>query len=189
MFKRGFHDLLWAKHFPIYTPQLKSWVSPLRSTPMKMERIESSETSALKAQTPGDYPKTQYGKVMVVPLHTKQAQREVSYRTKHTRPRPQKAKSGQRHAPAALLAGKRTSTHWTGGWTGLGAALNGSGKCRLHRGSEPRTVQPVANRYTSNYRAGEPYWGLVPKRSINFEEILSRTHHSFEEQMRSWSFP
>ena len=24
---------------------------------MKMERIESSETSALKAQTPGDYPK------------------------------------------------------------------------------------------------------------------------------------
>ena len=28
---------------------------------MKMERIESSETSALKAQSPGDYPKTQYG--------------------------------------------------------------------------------------------------------------------------------
>ena len=27
---------------------------------MKMERIESSETSALKAQTPGDYTKTQY---------------------------------------------------------------------------------------------------------------------------------
>ena len=30
----------------------------LRSTPVEMERIESSETSALKAQTPpGDYPK------------------------------------------------------------------------------------------------------------------------------------
>ena len=41
----------------IYTPQLKSWVSILRSKPMKMERIVSSETSALKAQTPGDYPK------------------------------------------------------------------------------------------------------------------------------------
>ena len=41
----------------IYIPQLKSWVSLLRSTPMKMERRESSETSALKAQTPGDYPK------------------------------------------------------------------------------------------------------------------------------------
>ena len=36
----GVHD--------IYTPQLQSWVSLLRSTPMKMERIESSETSALK---------------------------------------------------------------------------------------------------------------------------------------------
>ena len=33
-----------------------SWVSLLRSTPMKMEQIVSSETSALKAQTPGDYP-------------------------------------------------------------------------------------------------------------------------------------
>ena len=40
----------------IYTPQLKSWVSLLRSTLMKIELIESSETSALKAQTPGDYP-------------------------------------------------------------------------------------------------------------------------------------
>ena len=43
----------WAKHFP----QLQSCVSLLRSTPMKMERIESSETSEPKAQTPGDYPK------------------------------------------------------------------------------------------------------------------------------------
>ena len=35
-----------------------SWgVSLLRCTPMKMERIESSETSALKVQTPGDYSK------------------------------------------------------------------------------------------------------------------------------------
>ena len=41
----------------IYTPHLQSWVSLLCSKPMKMERIESSEMSALKAQTPGDYPK------------------------------------------------------------------------------------------------------------------------------------
>ena len=41
----------------IYTPQLQSWVSLLRSTPMKMERIESSETSAPKLQAPGDYTK------------------------------------------------------------------------------------------------------------------------------------
>ena len=40
----------------IYTTQLQSWVPLLRSTPMKMELLVSSETSALKAQTPGDYP-------------------------------------------------------------------------------------------------------------------------------------
>ena len=45
----------------IYTPQLKSWASLLRSTPVKMERIGSSETSAIKAQTPGGYPKKIYG--------------------------------------------------------------------------------------------------------------------------------
>ena len=37
--------------------KLKPWVSLLRSTPMKMEQIASSETSALKAQMPGDYRK------------------------------------------------------------------------------------------------------------------------------------
>ena len=41
----------------VYTPQLQSWVLLLRWTPMKMERLVSSETSALKAQTPGDYTK------------------------------------------------------------------------------------------------------------------------------------
>ena len=41
----------------IYTPKLKSWVSLLRCTPTKMERIARSETSALIAQTPGDCPK------------------------------------------------------------------------------------------------------------------------------------
>ena len=40
----------------IYTSQLNSWVSLLRSTRMKIERIESSETSAIKPPTPGDYP-------------------------------------------------------------------------------------------------------------------------------------
>ena len=41
----------------IYTPQLQSWLSILGSAPIKMERLLSSEMSALKAQTPGDYPK------------------------------------------------------------------------------------------------------------------------------------
>ena len=41
--------------------KLKPWVSLLRSTPMKMERIQSSKTLALKAQTLGDYPKKTNG--------------------------------------------------------------------------------------------------------------------------------
>jgi hypothetical protein len=36
----------------------------------------------------------------------------------------------QRHAPAALLPGKRPGTHYTGGWVGLRASLDGCGKSR-----------------------------------------------------------
>ena len=43
--------------FGIYSPKLQSWVSLLRSKPKKMELPVSSETSALKAQIPGDDPK------------------------------------------------------------------------------------------------------------------------------------
>ena len=31
-------------------------------------------------------------------------------------------------------------------------------------------------------RAGEPFWGRVPKLSINFEEILTRAHGNVDEQ-------
>ena len=44
--------------FPVFIPlNSNPGLSLLRSTPMKMERLVSSETSALKAQTLGDYPK------------------------------------------------------------------------------------------------------------------------------------
>ena len=49
MCKRGFHDLLKVRP--------SSWVSLIRSTPTKTTRLVSVETSALKAQTPGDHPK------------------------------------------------------------------------------------------------------------------------------------
>ena len=59
-FQSTYHGLALVKFEPniscIYTPQFKSWVSLLRSTRMKIERIESSETSAIKPPTPGDYP-------------------------------------------------------------------------------------------------------------------------------------
>jgi len=57
--------------------------------------------------------------------------------------------SGQRPGPAALPAGETSYP--------LERRLDGSGKSRLHRGSDPRTVQAVANRYNSTDRAGEPF--------------------------------
>ena len=44
--------------------------------------------------------------------------------------------------------GKKRGTHCIGGWLGLVAGLNGYRKSRPPPGFDPRTVQPVANRYT-----------------------------------------
>jgi hypothetical protein len=42
---------------------------------------------------------------------------------------------GQRHAPAALLPGKRPATHCIEGWVDPGTGLNGWGKSRSRRDS------------------------------------------------------
>jgi hypothetical protein len=55
---------------------------------------------------------------------------------------------GQLHAPAALPPGKRTGTHFIGGWVGPRAGLDGCGKSRPHRDSITRIIQLVASRYT-----------------------------------------
>ena len=49
---------------------------------------------------------------------------------------------------AALPPEKRSGTHCTGGWVGHWAGLDGYGKSRPPPGFDPRTVQPVASRYT-----------------------------------------
>jgi hypothetical protein len=49
----------------------------------------------------------------------------------------------------AKLRAIRPDSHCTGGWVGLGAGLDGYGHYRFTAGFEPRTVQPVASRYTS----------------------------------------
>jgi hypothetical protein len=51
---------------------------------------------------------------------------------------------GQRHAPAALLPGKRLGTHCVGGWVGPRASLHECRKSRPAPGFDPRTVDPVA---------------------------------------------
>ena len=55
---------------------------------------------------------------------------------------------GQRHALSALPPRKRPSTHCRGGWVGPRAGLDRCGKSLPPPGSDPRTVQPVASRYT-----------------------------------------
>jgi hypothetical protein len=52
---------------------------------------------------------------------------------------------GQRQASTTLLPGKRPSTHCMGGWVGPRA---GVWKISPPPGVDPRTIQPVASRYT-----------------------------------------
>ena len=54
---------------------------------------------------------------------------------------------GQRHDPTALPQ-ERPCTNCTGGWVGRRTGLDGCGKSRPPPAFDPRTVQPVANRYT-----------------------------------------
>ena len=50
--------------------------------------------------------------------------------------------------PWPLYPQERPGTHCTGGWVGHKAGLDGCGKISLSPGLDPRTVQPVASRYT-----------------------------------------
>jgi len=55
---------------------------------------------------------------------------------------------GQPHAPTALYPRERPGSHCTGGWVGRRARLDRCGKSRPPQGFDPRTIQPVASRYT-----------------------------------------
>ena len=50
--------------------------------------------------------------------------------------------------PRPLYPRERAGTHCTGGWVDFRAGLDGFVKSRPHRDSIPRTVHPVASRYT-----------------------------------------
>ena len=52
------------------------------------------------------------------------------------------------HAPAALPHRESNGTHSVGGWVGPRAGLDGYEKSRLPPALDPRTVHPVASRYT-----------------------------------------
>ena len=50
--------------------------------------------------------------------------------------------------PGCSLPRERPGTHCTGGWLDLRAGLDGVQKISPPPGFDPRTVQPVASRYT-----------------------------------------
>ena len=55
--------------------------------------------------------------------------------------------SGQQHAPAALYLRERPGTHFTGGWVGPRADLDGR-KISSPPGFDPGTSSPQLSRYT-----------------------------------------
>ena len=73
---------------------------------------------------------------------------------------------GQRHAPAALPPGKRLGTPCTGGWVGRKAGLGGCGISHPPPGFDPRTVQPVASRYTDYALPDPPEYRYCPLTSF-----------------------
>ena len=68
---------------------------------------------------------------------------------------------GQRHAPAALLPKETRYPPYVGPRAGL----EGCGKSRPPPGFEPRTVQPVASRYTD--------WAIPAPRYLQYSSELS----------------
>ena len=59
--------------------------------------------------------------------------------------------------PRPLYLRERPGTHCTGGWVVSRAGLDGCGNSRLPPGFDPRTVQPVASRYT-DWAIPAPTW-------------------------------
>ena len=71
---------------------------------------------------------------------------------------------GQRQALATLPPAKRPGTHCIGGWLGPRAGVDSCGKSHPTPGFDPRTVQPVASRYTdyaNTYKYIYVYIGLL----------------------------
>ena len=85
---------------------------------------------------------------------------------------------GQHHAPAALAPRKRPVTHCIGGWISHKACLDGCGKSRQPPGFDPRSVQPVASRYTD--------WA-IPAPAVLVWTVWKGVPRIFLITMRQWS--
>jgi len=66
--------------------------------------------------------------------------------------------SGQQHALAALYLRERPGTHFTGGWVGPRAGLDGR-KISSPPGLDPGPSSPLVSRYTD--WATRPTWSTI----------------------------
>jgi hypothetical protein len=67
--------------------------------------------------------------------------------------------------PAAVPPGKGPGTRWVASMVGLSAGLDGFGKSHPPLGFDPRTVQPLASRYTDR---------AVPVHKLSEVQIILR---------------
>jgi len=87
--------------------------------------------------------------------------------------------------PGHFTPGERPHTNWTGGWVGPRTGLNECGKSRLPPGFDPRTVLPVASRYTDWASPALAYSSIIMK-VIRCQGLVSvRTWTS----RRCWMWP
>jgi hypothetical protein len=84
---------------------------------------------------------------------------------------------GQRHAPAALLPGKRPGIHCIGGWVSPRADLDGCEKSRRHRYSMPGPSSTVASRYTA--------YAIPAHQIMSFASKYTYIHAQLKIQVRS----
>ena len=104
-----------------------------------MQRVETLQF--------GSWVKVKVGKVLPITGHEGP---EGEYRYSHTLFMTSALRWGWvvSTKPLPLYPQERPGTHCTVGWVGPRAGLEGCGKSRPPPGFDPRTVQPVASRYT-----------------------------------------
>jgi hypothetical protein len=85
---------------------------------------------------------------------------------------------GQRHDPADLLPEKKPGIHCIRSWVGVRVELDESGKSRPHRNLKPRTLHPVAFRYTG-YAAPAASAFSTYLTPIILDEFLSEKYAAF----------
>jgi hypothetical protein len=87
---------------------------------------------------------------------------------------------GSASCPGRSIPPERLGTHCTGGWVGPRASLNRCGKSRLPPEFDPRTVQPVASRYT-DYATRHTFWDVTPRDlAAGFSRFLGTSRLHFQ---------